>query len=121
MFYLLGNCNVYKMYYGAYNLKVVSVSILRRTLLVYYVEGMHAKFKLNKFDQNTANDGASAKASPFHALIVLGKKRLFILTSCMTNLSEFYIAFSSSALIHLNKDAFEWHLYQPVNKFVKQN
>ena len=28
---------------------------------------------LNKFDLNTANDGASAKASPFHALIVLGK------------------------------------------------
>ena len=26
-----------------------------------------------KFDPNTANDGASAKASPFHALIVLGK------------------------------------------------
>ena len=26
-----------------------------------------------KFDLNTANDGASAKASPFHALIVLGK------------------------------------------------
>ena len=28
---------------------------------------------LRKFDLNTANDGDSAKASPFHALIVLGK------------------------------------------------
>ena len=30
------------------------------------------KFSI-KFDLNTANDGASAKASPFYALIVLGK------------------------------------------------
>ena len=28
---------------------------------------------VNKFDLNTANDEASAKASPFYALIVLGK------------------------------------------------
>ena len=28
---------------------------------------------VKKFDLNTANDGASAKASPFHALIGLGK------------------------------------------------
>ena len=41
-----------------------------------------------KFDLNTANDEASAKASPFHALIVLGKKRLSILASCMANLSK---------------------------------
>ena len=43
-------------------------SILCRTLLGYYAEGMHAIFYLN-----TANEGASAKASPFHALIVLEK------------------------------------------------
>ena len=41
------------------------------------------------------HDGASAKASPFHALIVLGKKRLSILAGCMTNLSKFHV-FSSS-------------------------
>ena len=29
--------------------------------------------------------------------------------------------FSSSTLIHLNKDAFEVHLCQTVNNFVKQN
>ena len=39
----------------------------------------------------------------------------------MTNLSKFHIVFSSSALIHLNKDAFEEHLGQTVNNFVKQN
>ena len=44
--------------------------IFQRTLLGCYAEGMHANFKKNL---NTANDGASAKASPFHALIVLGK------------------------------------------------
>ena len=48
-------------------------------------------------------------------------KRLSILASCMTNLSKFYIVFSSSALIRLNKDTFEWHLCQTVNNFVKQN
>ena len=50
----------------------VSVLIFRRTLLGYYAEGMHAIFFI-KFNLNTANDEASAKASPFHALIVLGK------------------------------------------------
>ena len=35
--------------------------------------GRDAREFLIKCDQNTANDGASAKASPFHALIVLGK------------------------------------------------
>ena len=46
----------------------VSVSISRRTLLGYSVERMDAK----NIYLNTANDGASGKASPFHALIVLG-------------------------------------------------
>ena len=48
-------------------------------------------------------------------------KRLSILASCMTNLSEFHIVFSSSALIHMNKDALEGHLCQTVNNFVKHN
>ena len=39
--------------------------------------------------------------------------------SCMANLSKFQIVFSSSTLIHLNKDAFEVHLCQTVNNFVK--
>ena len=30
---------------------------------------------IEKIDLNTGNDGASAKASPLHALIVLGKKQ----------------------------------------------
>ena len=47
------------------------VSIFRRILLGYYAEGMHANFK--EFDLNTANDGTSAKTSPFHALIGLKK------------------------------------------------
>ena len=42
------------------------------------------------------------------------EKRLSILPSCMTNLFEFHIVFSSSALIRLNKDAFEGHLCQAV-------
>ena len=61
------------------------------------------------------------KASPLHALIVLGKKQLSILSSGMANLSKFHVVFSSSTLIRLNKDAFEGHLCQTVNKFVKQN
>ena len=47
------------------------------------------------------------------------EKRLSILASCMTNLSEFNYVFSSRALIHLNKDAFEGHLCKTVNNFVK--
>ena len=44
----------------------------------------------------------------FHALIVLGKNDCpYWLYSCMTNLSKFHIVFSSSALIRLNKVAFE--------------
>ena len=85
-----------------------SDSIFRRTVLGYYVEGMHAIF-----DLNTANYGAPAKASPFHALIVLGK-RLSILDSCMANLSKFHVVFSSSTFIRLN-------LCQTVNNFVKHN
>ena len=49
------------------------------------------------------------------------KKRLSILVSCMANLSKFHVVFSSSTLIHLDKDAFEVHLCQTVNNFVKQN
>ena len=60
------------------------------------------------------------KASPFHALIVLGKKRLSILASCMANLSKFHVVFSFSTLIRLNKDAFEGHLCQTVNNIVSQ-
>ena len=39
----------------------------------------------------------------------------------MANLSQFHVVFSSSTLIHLNKDAFEGHLCQTVNNFIKQN
>ena len=61
------------------------------------------------------------KASPFHALIVLGKRRLSILASCMANLSKFHVVFSSSNHVRLDKDAFEGHLCQTVNNFVKQD
>ena len=49
------------------------------------------------------------------------KKRLSILASCMANLSKFNVVFSSSTRIRLDKDAFEGHLCQTVNNFVKQN
>ena len=39
----------------------------------------------------------------------------------MSNLSKFHVVFSSSTLIRLDKDAFEGHLCQTVNNFVKQN
>ena len=39
----------------------------------------------------------------------------------MANLSKFHAVFSSSTLIRLDKDAFEGHLCQTVNNFVKQN
>ena len=50
----------------------------------------------------TRQEEEEAKLSPFHALLVLGKNRLSILACCMTNLSEFLIVFSTSALIRLN-------------------
>ena len=49
------------------------------------------------------------------------EKRLSILASCMANLSRFHVVFSSCTLIRLDKDAFEGHLCQTVNNFVKQN
>ena len=39
----------------------------------------------------------------------------------MANLSKFHVVFSSSTLIRLDKNAFEGHLCQTVNNFVKQN
>ena len=39
----------------------------------------------------------------------------------MANLSKFNVVFSSSTLIRLDKDAFEGHLCQTVNNFVKQD
>ena len=57
---------------------------------------------LRKCDLNTANDGALANASPFHALIVFFK--LSILGSCMANLSKLHVVFSFSNLIRLNKE-----------------
>ena len=62
-----------------------------------------------------------AKLSPFHAIIVLGKNNCpwTILSSCMTNPSEFLIELTSCALIHLNKDTFEGHMCQTVDNFVK--
>ena len=39
----------------------------------------------------------------------------------MANLSEFHVVFPSSTLIRLDKDAFEGHMCQTVNNFVKQN
>ena len=38
----------------------------------------------------------------------------------MANLSKFHVVFSSSTLIRLDMDAFEGHLCQTVNNFVKQ-
>ena len=86
--------------------------------------GRDASQLLRKLDLNKANDGASVKDSPFHALIVLEKNDcpytiLMILASCMANLSKFHIVFSSSTFIRLSKDAFEGHLCQTVNNFVK--
>ena len=49
------------------------------------------------------------------------EKQLSILTSCMANLAEFHIMFSSSTLIRVNKATFEGHLCQTVNNCVKQN
>ena len=39
----------------------------------------------------------------------------------MANLFKFHVVFSSSTLIRFDKDAFEGHLCQTVNNFVKQN
>ena len=39
----------------------------------------------------------------------------------MANLSKFHAVFTSSTLIRLDKDAFEGHLCQTINNFVKQN
>ena len=39
----------------------------------------------------------------------------------MANLSKFHVVLSSSTLIRLDKDAFEEHLCQTVNNFVKQD
>ena len=49
------------------------------------------------------------------------EKRLSMLASYTANLSKFHVVFSSSTLIRLDNDAFEWHLCQAVNNFVKQN
>ena len=82
---------------------------------------MHAKF-FYKIGLNTANDGVSAKASPFHSLIILGNNDCpYWLVVCMANLSKFHVVFSSSTIIRLDKDAFEGHLCQTFNNFVKQN
>ena len=87
----------------------VSVIIFRWIHPEYYAEGIHTNFIYTQFDKNSANDEASAKLSPFHVRIGLGK-RLSMLASCMTNPSERIIVFSSSALIRINKDAFKGHL-----------
>ena len=81
--------------------------------------GRDVRQLLRKCDLNTANDGASAKASQFHIIVIstnsIKKKRLSILAGCMTNMSKFHAVFSSSTLIRLNKGAFEGHLCQTVN------
>ena len=43
------------------------------------------------------------------------------MASCMANLSKCHVVFSSSTFIRPDKDAFEGHLCQTVNNFVKQN
>ena len=72
-----------------------------------------------KLELNTDNDGGSAKASPFHALIVLEKNDcpywLVVWPICLKK------KLFSGTLIRLNKDALEGHLCQPVNNFVQQN
>ena len=96
-----------------------SDSIFCRALLGYCAKG--CTLILRKFDLNPANDGASAKASPFHVLIVLGKKRLSIQASCMAICLNYILWFFSSDRIRLKKDAFEGHLCQTINTFVKHN
>ena len=44
-----------------------------------------------------------------------------MLASSMTKLSEFIIVFSSSAFIHLNKDALEGHLCQKLFRWMNLN
>ena len=65
---------------------------------------------LKKIDLNTANDRASAKASPFHVLIVIGKNDcpywLVVWPICL----NFHVVFSSSTLIRLDMDVFEGYL-----------
>ena len=61
------------------------------------------KFK-RKFDLNTANDGASAKPSPFHALIVFEENYcLYGLVVCMTNRLNFIYA-SIRSPVHKSRD-----------------
>ena len=64
---------------------------------------------------------SALKSEPVPCTNSFRGKRLSILISCMANLSKFHVVFSSSALIRLNKDAFEGHLCQTVNIFVKHN
>ena len=61
------------------------------------------------------------KSKPVSCTNGFRKNILPILASCMTNLSEFHIVFSSNALLCLNKYAFEGHFWQVVNNFVKHN
>ena len=62
-----------------------------------------------------------SKSKPVPCTNSIREKRLSILASCMDNLSKFHAVFSSSTLIRLDKDAFEEHMCQTVNNFVKQN
>ena len=84
-----------------------------------------SKIKVPTFYLNTDNGRASVKLSLFHALILMVLCKTTVhsqsVASCMTNLSEFHFVFSSHALICLNKEAFEGHLCQTVNNFVKHN
>ena len=77
-------------------------------------------FKI-KFDLNTGNSGALSESKPFPCTNSFREKRLSILASWMANLFKFHAVYSSSTLIRLDKDAFEGHLCQTVNNFVKQN
>ena len=62
---------------------------------------------VKKFDLNTTNDGASAKASPFHALIVLGKNAcqywLVVWPICL----NFMLCFLLVPLLYASTGAFE--------------
>ena len=73
---------------------IVSVIIFHRTHLGYYAEGCTDIFR---------------------------GKRLSIMFSYAINLSECLILFSSSALICLNNEVFEWHFCQTTDNFLKQD
>ena len=79
-------------------LAYVSVPIFRRTILGYYAEGMNAILK--KIRPKYSQWRSFNESKPITCTNSFREK---LLASCMTNLSEFHIVFSSSALIRLRR------------------